>query len=118
MIYCIHGTSYHYSVGVILKYGNSKLAVSGPHNYNESFSSKLLTDSRRLKRRTSLRQPIPVQGRITAPNSNTSRQILIHICTLFPATISSWNNLPFSIEKVNSVEGFKLKLKEHTIRSS
>ena len=35
----------------------------------------------------------------------------------FPATISSWNNLPFGIEKVDSVEGFKLKLKEHTIRS-
>ena len=34
-----------------------------------------------------------------------------------PATISSWNNLPFGIEKVDSVEGFKLKLKEHTIRS-
>ena len=32
----------------------------------------------------------------------------------FPATISSWNNLPFGIEKVDSVEGFKLKLKEHT----
>ena len=35
----------------------------------------------------------------------------------FPATISSWNNLPFGIEKVDSVEGFKLKLKEHTFRS-
>ena len=35
----------------------------------------------------------------------------------FPATISSWPNLPFGIEKVDSVEGFKLKLKEHTIRS-
>ena len=33
----------------------------------------------------------------------------------FPATISSWNNLPFGIEKVDSIEGFKLKLKEHTI---
>ena len=49
---------------------------------------------------------------------NTSRQIVIHIGTLFfPATISSWNNLPFGIEKVDSVEGFKLKLKEHTFRS-
>ena len=37
--------------------------------------------------------------------------------SLFPATISSWNNLPFGIEKVDSVEGFILKLKEHTIRS-
>ena len=37
--------------------------------------------------------------------------------SFFPATISSWNNLPFCIEKVDSVEGFKLKLKEHTIRS-
>ena len=35
----------------------------------------------------------------------------------FPVTISSWNNLPFGIEKVDSVEGFKLKLKEHTFRS-
>ena len=38
--------------------------------------------------------------------------------SFFPATISSWNNLPFGwfgIEKVDSVEGFKLKLKEHTI---
>ena len=34
-----------------------------------------------------------------------------------PATISSWNNLLFGIEKVDSVEGFKLKLKEHTFRS-
>ena len=34
--------------------------------------------------------------------------------SFFPATISSWNNLPFGIEKVDSVEGFKLKLKEHT----
>ena len=43
---------------------------------------------------------------------------MIHIGTLFfPATISSWNNLPFDIEKVDSVEGFKLKLKEHTFRS-
>ena len=59
-----------------------------------------------------------VQGRITASNSNTSRQIVIHIGTLFfPATISSWNNLPFGIEKVDSVEGIKLKLKEHTFRS-
>ena len=40
---------------------------------------------------------------------------MIHIG--FPATISSWNNLPFGIEKVDRVEGFKLKLKEHTIRS-
>ena len=32
---------------------------------------KLLTDSRRLKRRTSSRQLTPVQGRITASNSNT-----------------------------------------------
>ena len=37
--------------------------------------------------------------------------------SFFPATISSWNNLPFGIEKVDSVKGFKLKLKEHTIRS-
>ena len=59
-----------------------------------------------------------VQGRITASNSNTSRQIVIHIGTLFfPDTIPSWNNLPFGIEKVDSVEGFKLKLNEHTIRS-
>ena len=46
--------------------------------------SKLLTDSRRLKRRTSSRQPTPVQGRITASNSNTSRQIVIHIGRLAP----------------------------------
>ena len=37
--------------------------------------------------------------------------------SFFPATISSWNNLPFGIDKVDSVEGFKLKLKEHTFRS-
>ena len=37
--------------------------------------------------------------------------------SFFPATISSRNNLPFGIEKVDSVEGLKLKLKEHTIRS-
>ena len=45
----------------------------------------------------------------------------VHVVTyrfsFFPATISSWNNLPFGIEKVDSVEGLKLKLKEHTIRS-
>ena len=34
--------------------------------------------------------------------------------SFFPATISSWNNLPFGIEKVDSVESFKLKLKENT----
>ena len=39
------------------------------------FFTKLLTGSRRLKRRTSSRQPTPVQGRITASNSNTSRQM-------------------------------------------
>ena len=33
----------------------------------------------------------------------------------FTDTILSWNNLPFSIEKVDRVEGFKLKLKKHTI---
>ena len=43
------------------------------------FFTKLLTDSRRLKRTTSSRQLTPVQGRITASNSNTSRQIVIHI---------------------------------------
>ena len=43
----------------------------------------LLTGLRRLKRRTSSRQPTPVQGRITASNSNTSRQIVIQIGTLF-----------------------------------
>ena len=37
--------------------------------------------------------------------------------SFFPATLSSWNNLPFGIEKVDSVEGFKLKLKEHKFRS-
>ena len=37
--------------------------------------------------------------------------------SFFSATISSWNNLPLSIEKVDRVEGFKLKLKEHTFRS-
>ena len=37
--------------------------------------------------------------------------------SFFPATISSWNNLPFGIEKVDSVEDFKLMLKEHTFRS-
>ena len=47
------------------------------------FFTKLLTGLRRLKRRTSSRQPTPVQGRITASNSNTSRQIVIHIGTLF-----------------------------------
>ena len=47
------------------------------------FFTKLLTDSRRLKRRTSSRQPTPVQGRITASNSNTTRQIVIHIGTFF-----------------------------------
>ena len=38
--------------------------------------------------------------------------------SFFPATILSWKNIPFGIEKVDSVEGFKLKLKKHTIRSS
>ena len=47
------------------------------------FSTKLLKGSRRLKRRTSSRQPTPGQGRITASNSNTSRQIVIHIDFLF-----------------------------------
>ena len=42
------------------------------------FFTKLLTDSGRLKRRTSSRQLAPVQGRITASNSNISRQIVIH----------------------------------------
>ena len=42
-----------------------------------------IINSRRLKQRTSSRQPTPVQGRITASNSNTSRQIVIHIGTLF-----------------------------------
>ena len=37
--------------------------------------------------------------------------------TVSMATISSWNNLPFGIEDVDNVEGFKLNLKEHTIRS-
>ena len=37
--------------------------------------------------------------------------------SFFPATISSWNNFLFGIEKVDSVAGFKLKLKEHNIRS-
>ena len=37
--------------------------------------------------------------------------------SFFPATLLSWNNLLFGIEKVDSVGGFKLKLKEHTIRS-
>ena len=83
-----------------------------PSMFSSSLQN-LLTDSRRLKRRTPSRQLTPVQGRITALNSNTSRQIVIHdISSFFPATISSWNNLPF-----DSVEGFKLKLKEHTIRS-
>ena len=44
----------------------------------EFLFTKLLTDSRRLKRRTSSRQLTPVQGRITASNSNISRQIVIH----------------------------------------
>ena len=44
---------------------------------------------------------------------------MIHIGTLFfPATISSWNNLPFGIEKVDSVEAFKLKLKKPGLGSS
>ena len=30
--------------------------------------------------------------------------------SFFPATISSWNNFPFGIEKVDSVEGFKLSV--------
>ena len=86
-----------------------------------TFSPFLQNYLRLLKRRTSSCQPTPVQGRITASNSNTSRlQANCDSCdigTLFyPATISSWNNLPFGIKKVDSVEGFKLKLKEHTIR--
>ena len=44
---------------------------------------KKLTNSRQLKRRTSSRQLTPVQGRITASYSNTSRQIVIHIGFLF-----------------------------------
>ena len=40
-----------------------------------SFFTKLLTDSRRLKRiGTSSRQSTPEQGRITASNSNTSKE--------------------------------------------
>ena len=30
--------------------------------------------------------------------------------SFFPATTSSWNNFPFGIEKVDSVEGFKLSV--------
>ena len=44
--------------------------------------------------------------------------VYLYRYSFFPATISSWNNLPFGIEKVDSVEGFKLKLKEHKFRSS
>ena len=41
-------------------------------------------------------------------------KIIIPVPTI---CISNWNNLPFGIEKVDCIEGFKLKLKEHTFRS-
>ena len=50
---------------------------------------KLLTDSRRLKRRTSSRQLTPVQGRITASNSNvqkiynSARDVIINLKSKF-----------------------------------
>ena len=50
---------------------------------NRELFTKLLTDSRLLKWRASSRQSSPVQGEITASNSNTSRQIVIHIGILF-----------------------------------
>ena len=61
---------------------------------------------------------------LTPADSRTRKNHSLHLqanCdsyrfSFFPANISSWNNLPFGIEKVDSVEGFKLKLKEHTIR--
>ena len=55
---------------------------------------------------------------LTPVDSRTRKNHSFKFKHLFPATISSWNNLPlFSLEKVDSVEGFKLKLKEHTFGS-
>ena len=59
--------------------GWQSLDVIGKINVWFFFFTKLLMDSHQLKRRTSSRQLIPVQGRITASNSNTSRQIVIHV---------------------------------------
>ena len=77
---------------------------------------KIINDSRQLKRRTSSRQPTPYKEESqlqfqTPPGNCDSYRYFF-----FPTTISSWKNLPFGIEKVDSVEGFKLKLKEHTFR--
>ena len=71
------------------------------------FFTKLLTDSRRLKRRTSSRLT-PADSR-TRKNHNFKFKHLQANCdsywfSFFLATISSWNNLPFGIEKVDSVE--------------
>ena len=58
--------------------------------------------SSRLKRRTSSRLPTPVQGRIKDSNSNTSKQIVIHIGTLFFSHYFELEQpLPFGIEKVD-----------------
>ena len=72
---------------------------------------KIINGLASVKTEDILTPAAPVQGRITASNSNTSRQIVIHIGTLFfPATISSWNNLPFGIEKVDSVDSRRLQI--------
>ena len=75
-------------------------------------------DGRRQDKRLVLFYKI-ISGLASFETETSSRQANCdsYRFSFFPATISSWNNLPFGIEKVDSVEGFKLKLKEHTIRS-
>ena len=128
---CSRTCKHNYRITIIVKIGYhdhspARLVVTGVPLARDDMHSPRATVKHtpcRLKRRTSSRQPTPVQGRITASNSNTSRLIVIHIADdigtlFFPATTSSWNNLPFGIEKVDSVECFKLKLKEHTFSRS
>ena len=100
----------------------NKITMNKEHNIHHNtsasnFFTKLLTDSRRLKWRTSSCQLTPVQGSHSFKFKHLQANCDSYRFSFFPATISSWNNLPFGMEKVDSVEGFKLKLKEHTIRS-
>ena len=44
---------------------------------------KIINGLASVEARTSSRQPTPAQGETTTSNSNTSRQIVIHIGTLF-----------------------------------
>ena len=75
------------------------------------FYKIIITGLRRLKRRTSSRQPTPVQGRITASNSNTSRQIVIHIVGSGVTIFKSVKKKKFQIfMKFEHFKGFTLNL--------